>query len=236
MTNKPSIFIGSSVESLDLAYAAQKRLCHSAEVTVWSQGVFELSKTALESLLQKLEEFDFGLFVFAPDDITNIRGSKSRTVRDNVVFELGLFIGHLGRERCFILAPDNYKKLHLPTDLLGLNPATYETDRIGRNTDAALGPACYEIELAIKKAGTFLRKPSTLDAQDELHPSDSTSTIKSNIHIKRGNSANPFNPVGTLKILDPSYIKRSCDQELKTALLKKGILQLQVNIELASLV
>jgi predicted nucleotide-binding protein len=113
---KSRLFIGSSRESITIAYGAQQNLHHTAEVTVWDQGVFQLSVTALESLLKVLETCDFGMFVFSPDDIITIRGETNRAVRDNIIFELGLFVGALGRERCFILVPDGTHELRIPTD------------------------------------------------------------------------------------------------------------------------
>ncbi len=52
---KPKLFIVSSAESLSIAYAAQQNLRHAAEVTVWDQGVFKLSSTAVESLFDVLD-------------------------------------------------------------------------------------------------------------------------------------------------------------------------------------
>ena len=89
---KNKIFIGSSVEGLKIAYAVQQNLRHTAETTVWDQGVFDLSSTTIESLIKVLDNSDFGIFVFSPDDIIKFRGNEALTVRDNVVFELGLFI------------------------------------------------------------------------------------------------------------------------------------------------
>src|SRR3954471_4213025 len=120
---KPRMFIASSVEHIDLAYAAQESLEHDVESTVWSQGVFSISRTAMASLIDALDDSDFGLFILAPDDVTAIRDTSMKTVRDNVIFELGLFVGRLGNDRCFLIIPRGVEDLHLPTDLLGLTPA-----------------------------------------------------------------------------------------------------------------
>jgi len=148
---KPKMFIASSVEHLDLAYAAQEALEHDVEPTVWTQGVFTLSKTAMASLIDVLDESDFGTFILAPDDITAISDKTKQTVRDKLIFELGLFIGRLGSDRCFLVVPRGVEDLHLPTDLLGLTPATYEPDRQDGNIVAALGPACNRIRKAVQK-------------------------------------------------------------------------------------
>lgn len=157
---KPKLFIGSSVESLDIAYAIQENMEYSAEVTVWTQGIFELSKYSLDSLLDALETFDFGIFVFSPDDITIMRGKEKPAVRDNVIFELGMFIGNLGKERAFILAPRGSEdKISFPTDLLGLTPALYDSNRQDGNILAAIGPACSKISKSVIKQGTKIKVP-----------------------------------------------------------------------------
>jgi tetratricopeptide (TPR) repeat protein len=150
---KPRLFIGSSQESLNIAYAAQQNLQRAAEVTAWDQGVFQLSVTALESLLEILGTCDFGMFVFSPDDVVTIRGEQNSAVRDNVIFELGLFVAVLGRERCFMLVPDKQLDLRIPTDLIGMTPATFETGRTDGSMQAATAPACHAISQMMERFG-----------------------------------------------------------------------------------
>jgi len=147
---KPKIFIGSSSERLDLAYSIQQNLDNDAQITVWTQGVFKLSNSSLDSLLSSLDNFDFAIFVFHPDDVTQIRGKTFDTVRDNLIFELGMFIGRLGKERVFFLVPKTIDQLHLPTDLLGINPGIYDNTREDGNLLASLGPFCNQIRNFIK--------------------------------------------------------------------------------------
>ena len=149
----PKVFIGSSSEGLDIAYAVQEELEHDAHPTVWSQGIFQLSSTILDDLLRILDTTDFGIFVFSPDDILNIRDQHVLSVRDNVIFELGLFIGRLGKMRSFFIIPRNNDLLHLPTDLLGITSATFNPDR--EDIQAAMGPACNKIRRVIKELGKF---------------------------------------------------------------------------------
>ncbi|MCK4392276.1 nucleotide-binding protein [Candidatus Bipolaricaulota bacterium] len=158
---KPRLFIGSSSESVSIAYASQQNLHHDAEVTVWDQGVFELSTSALESLIKTLDESDFAMFVFSPNDLVTIRGNENQAVRDNVIFELGLFVGRLGRNRCFILIPEDHTGLRIPTDLIGMTPATYETGRSDGSFQAATAPACHSIREAIGRTGPRSEEPGT---------------------------------------------------------------------------
>ncbi len=153
--NKPRLFIGSSVEGLTVAYALQNNLTHSAEITVWDQGVFNLTQTALESLTNHLDVCDFGIFVITPDDEIKIRNKKETVARDNVLFELGMFIGKLGKSRCFIVLPDN-AQIHLPTDLLGIIPGKYEANRSDGNLQAGTGNVANKIRESISKLGPLI--------------------------------------------------------------------------------
>jgi len=54
--NKPSLFIGSSSEGLDIAREVELLLQDTAEVTVWNEGlgIFKLGNSYLESLINSL--------------------------------------------------------------------------------------------------------------------------------------------------------------------------------------
>src|SRR5437899_9214507 len=90
---RPLVFIGSSAEGLAIAKAIQLNLDRACEVVIWSQGVFGLSEGTLETLVNKAEEFDFAILVVTPDDMTQSRGKNEQSPRDNVLIELGLFLG-----------------------------------------------------------------------------------------------------------------------------------------------
>lgn len=147
--DKPSIFIASSVGSLPIARAIESNLRHDAEITVWPEGAFELSKSTLESLLNIIGGMEFGIFVFGPDDVLKWQGDAYKVVRDNVLFELGLFMGKLGRERNFIVMPEGMTDFHLPTDLIGVTPTKYNASRKDGNVRAALSASCDDIRIAV---------------------------------------------------------------------------------------
>jgi hypothetical protein len=151
--NRPKVFIASSVKNKRLAYEIQQNLDDDADVTVWDQNVFRLTKSSLENLLVQLDKSDFAIFVFAPDDVVRIGRARLRAVRDNVVFELGLFMGRLGILRTFIVAPKGRKHLRIPSDLAGVTLGTFNTDRADRDTRAALGPFCHDVRQALRKHG-----------------------------------------------------------------------------------
>lgn len=145
----PRVFVASSMEAERIARAIQQNLTN-AEVTVWTQDSFTVGDNTIDGLNRNLQRFDFGVFVFAPDDQIMIRGQKQQTVRDNVIFELGMFMGRLGKERSFIIQP-NGVDMRLPTDLLGVVTAKYDRQRAVDEPVAALGSACSQIGDAMKR-------------------------------------------------------------------------------------
>jgi predicted nucleotide-binding protein len=173
---KPRVFVGSSVESLRYAQAIQENLDpFDADVKVWPQGVFELSSNGLDSLLEAVKSNDFGVFIFAADDVVIIKDQQHGAVRDNVIFELGLFMGGLGRDRAFVVTPIGVD-LHLPTDLEGLNTAHYDPRR--KDLPGAMGAACSKIRRAIERLGIFAPGASTSEIVSLADPVSSSSTLR----------------------------------------------------------
>ncbi len=156
MTVRPSMFIASSTEGRDVARALQQNLDPDAEITVWDQDCFQLSKHQLVSLRNELLRSEFAVFVFSPDDVALIRGDSKLIVRDNVILELGMSFAALGIERSFIVVPRGQPDLRVPTNLYGLTYADYDLERRDANPVAALGAAANRIRRAME---TILTPP-----------------------------------------------------------------------------
>ena len=151
--NEPAIFIGSSSEGCLIAESIYKSLSKFAYVPqIWSKGIFECSKTTIEELIRMTKEMDFAVIVFSPDDLTQSRGKKKKAPRDNVVFELGLFMGALSRERTYIVAPKQMD-IKIPSDLLGVTCLNYQRGQGHVGLAKRLRPVIQELCKLINKYG-----------------------------------------------------------------------------------
>jgi hypothetical protein len=115
---RPTVFIASASESLDVVNAIQAVLDHNVDLIPW-QLSFPVSSYTITSLTSNLDKCDFGVFVMDPLDTAVSRGEKKSIARDNVIFELGMFIGRLGLDRAFVVKPKG-RDLSLPSDLNGV--------------------------------------------------------------------------------------------------------------------
>ena len=122
----PIVFVGSSTESSAIVDAIVAEHRHDPFIVrPWSAGVFGASHFPIDDLKRQVDEFDFAVLVIGPDDKVTSRGRRYQAPRDNIVFELGLFMGALGRERVFI-AHERGKSIKIPSDLLGLSTIRFD--------------------------------------------------------------------------------------------------------------
>ncbi len=153
-----SVFIGSSTESINIAEAIHVNLAKDPSINAypitWNQGVFAAGNYIMEDLLRQLHQSIYAIFVFGADDTIYYRRKKYATVRDNVLFETGLFMGALGKDRVFFVLPKtknyNYK---VPSDFNGITYATYDPDLVEKNVSNAVTTACFTIKEKMRRIG-----------------------------------------------------------------------------------
>lgn len=103
---KPPIFIGSSSEGYEIAKAVTALLTPQTQPTLWKDDVFLPGSFIPETLEALTTRHYFAVFVASPDDNLTSRGQKYAAMRDNVLFECGLFMGAHGRKHALLICPD----------------------------------------------------------------------------------------------------------------------------------
>lgn len=136
---KPSIFIGSSSESLETAQLMESCLKSDFECTIWKEKFFQAGKGTYDTLVCKSILFDYAIFVGGKDDtvLRNGTGStqrnrtrskvreKKQAARDNVYLEYGLYAGILTPARTFFVFDKACKPA---SDLAGITLLTFEDE------------------------------------------------------------------------------------------------------------
>lgn len=122
------IFIGSSSEGLEIANQVRDFLVqNSYDCSLWNDGgLSALNTRAWDSLLLASLEYDYGVMVMTKDDVTISRGKKSASVRDNILFEFGLFLGRLDYRKTFVLVEQGIK---LPSDFNGVSLSFFDKSK-----------------------------------------------------------------------------------------------------------
>lgn len=131
---KRKLFIGSSsgagLKIAKRVRALVEKNCGDwLEAELWNRGsVFEINSSFLDSLLRASQRFHYGIFVATKDDPTIKKKKKIVEPRDNVIFEMGLFLGSMGLSRSFLLVE---KGVGLPSDLEGITMPLFELGEKG---------------------------------------------------------------------------------------------------------
>ena len=121
---KKKIFIGCSTKELPLAERIKTLLEPEFEVVPWNIPTwengelnFKLNDNLLQKLLRATLQFDFAIILGTKDDKVEFKGQTVLQARDNVLFELGLFIGRMGLSNCAFVVEEGLKKM---SDLNGI--------------------------------------------------------------------------------------------------------------------
>jgi len=141
------MFIGSSSEGLIIAKKLKKvlevKFPDFLDCNLWTDGkIFTLNNGTLDSLVIASRKFDYGILLATADDIRKSRKVRAHIPRDNVMFEMGMFIGSLGLSRAFLLVE---KSAVLPTDYNGVTIAFFEKD-VPKSLEKAIGRIIAMIE------------------------------------------------------------------------------------------
>jgi Predicted nucleotide-binding protein containing TIR-like domain len=164
---KPRLFIGSSTEGRDVAEKVQQLLSPDIEGHIWDQPAGGLGEHIMDSLRREMLLSDFALLIVSPDDQIVKRGREVYSARDNVLFELGLFMGALGAQRsAYLVVTDKRKErlreVAIPSDLSGISRLNIELTDSG--FEWALRAECTKLKAAIRRemnAGALSVLPST---------------------------------------------------------------------------
>lgn len=113
------------------------------DVVIWTEGLFRGSNYAIDILEAELDRSDIAIAISGP-----AAGSH-----DNIIFELGFFMGRLGRHRTFLIE-ERRDEIRLPAELAGINTVTYSLALgDGRDLTHALEPASNKLRKIIHELG-----------------------------------------------------------------------------------
>jgi hypothetical protein len=142
---KPKIFIGSSTQGYPIAEKVKNCLSSIGDCYLWKdEGVWEVNYSTFDNLLRMVKFFDFGVFVATADDLTQTADGKIVIEpRDNVILEMSLYLGAMGKDKSFLLVENGIK---LPSDFSGIY-----MPRFTSADDASIEAACKEFANKIRE-------------------------------------------------------------------------------------
>jgi len=149
---KVNVFAISSVEALSVAETGVLAFEHEKNIKFWNwpDNVFGVSSYPLEDLEQHLDTADFAIAIAQDDDLTTSRKERTPSPRDNVIFELGLFMGRLGRRRTILMKPKGVA-IKLPSDLAGVTTIDYPEKLSEDSPDRDMAAAWKKVRAHIEK-------------------------------------------------------------------------------------
>jgi len=146
---KPVVFVGSSSEHRSIAEAVTVNLDPVAEIRDWKHA-FRPGQPTFSDLMEIKDRVDSAVMILTAADLLISRSKTYAAPRDNLIFELGLFLGSLGSERVFVLLDENIDT-KLMSDYDGVSVIPYNPICSDNNIMQALNPACVRIKQEINR-------------------------------------------------------------------------------------
>lgn len=112
----PSIFIGSSKEGKKVAEQIERDFEGFAQCKLWMDA-FDFGVSNYDNLIRQVAFYDYAILIATADDLLESRKQTFKSVRDNVLFEFGMFAGGLGKSKVFYIVEEGTK---IPSDLNGI--------------------------------------------------------------------------------------------------------------------
>jgi len=164
--DKSRIFIASSGRTRTLAEKLGDELqTEFCDAMLWDEAQRrQLGATVIESLERTVVEYDFAVIILASDDVMAQGADDRLRARDNCVFEAGLFIKALGRERCYLV--NSVEQNQLPHDLTGIISLFFQEPADLENRDqctAAIKFVAGFIKDAVQRVGRMRNRSLSKD-------------------------------------------------------------------------
>ncbi|KQW72337.1 hypothetical protein ASD03_31730 [Ensifer sp. Root127] len=105
---------------------------------------FKVNDSHLDNLIRITKQVDFAVFLLTPDDAIDHRNTMAFAPRDNVILELGMFMGALGKKRTFFVAPSDYET-RIPSNFRGITPIIYDFLASDSDPHRSVQAACRQI-------------------------------------------------------------------------------------------
>jgi hypothetical protein len=211
MPRKSKLFIASSSEARILAEALDNYVTDHrdpVETFLWCQpSTISTGHSTLDALLKHSGQCDFVAAILTTDDLVTMRTNEYQKPRDNVIFELGLFMGALGQDpgRCFMVCAVEANAL--PSDLRGIVYVPIDqpdlTDR--EACEKAIAPAGSRILAAIQKRAFYERPRLAVFPSSALGEKERSLEKKGDLLIRPDEIAVVVNSVEPVEETDTQF-------------------------------
>lgn len=210
MVKTRKIFIASSTSAIPFAKKLGTHLrseLADSDVREWyDEDIFSPGGNILATLGVQKGECDFAVVLLTKDDFGTKKGEELDLPRDNTIFELGLFTGELGINRCFMVC--NAEENALPSDLRGYLriqiPAKFDitNDEMAKKALQVVGPQLVQV---IKNTPCFDHPRLPLVSREELCDLEKARTDGGNLMLVPYSTAVVVNSVEPVELADNNF-------------------------------